>query len=110
VVRRGRDGIGSAYVAAVKKCGWKRERSCAAGFSEIGRGGNRCGQQTLDELGAAVGDNAELGGVVLMLGTKDAGNVEEIAVETEGGEEVAGVVSQTGGFGERGRAGGRGWR
>jgi hypothetical protein len=45
---------------------------------------------------------------MLVLGPKDAGDVEEIAVETEGGEEVAGVVSQTGGFGKGGRPDGRG--
>ncbi len=42
---------------------------------------------------------------MLVLGTKDAGDAEEVAVEAEGGEEVAGVVGEAGGFGEGGRDG-----
>jgi hypothetical protein len=56
--------------------------------------------QTLDEIGAAAGDEAELGGVVTVLGTEDAGDAEEIAVEAERGEEIAGVVGEAGGAGE----------
>jgi hypothetical protein len=54
----------------------------------------------MDELGAAVGDEAQFGGVVLVLWTQNAGDVEEIAVETQGGEEVSGVVGETAGFGD----------
>ena len=37
-----------------------------------------------------------------MLGAEDAGDFEEVAVEAEGGEEVAGVVGEAAGFGEGG--------
>jgi hypothetical protein len=60
------------------------------------------GEQTPDELGAAVGDDTELGGVVTVLGTKDAGSAQEIAVEAERSEEIAGVMSQADGVGESG--------
>jgi hypothetical protein len=52
------------------------------------------GEQTPDEGGAAVGDEGEFGGVVLVLRAKDARSAEEIAVETERCEEIAGVVSE----------------
>ena len=62
----------------------------------------REGQQAADEAGAALGDGAELGGVVLVLGAEDAGDIEEIAVEAECGEEIAGVVGEAGGVSEGG--------
>ena len=52
-------------------------------------------EKTLDEFGTAGGDEAELSGVVAVLGTKDAGDAEEIAIEAESTEEIAGVVGQT---------------
>lgn len=52
-------------------------------------------EEALDELGAAGGDEAELGGVVAVLRAKDAGDAKEVAVEAESAEEIAGVVGQT---------------
>jgi hypothetical protein len=52
-------------------------------------------EEALDELGAAGGDEAELGGVVAVLWAQDAGDAEEVAVEAESAEEIAGVVGQT---------------
>jgi hypothetical protein len=63
------------------------------------------GKQTADEFGAAVGDEAEFGGVVPVLRAQDAGDAEEITVEAERCEQVAGVMGQAGGVGEGGRGG-----
>jgi hypothetical protein len=40
---------------------------------------------------------------VLVFGAQNARDFEEIAVETEGSEEVSGIVGEAGGFGEGGR-------
>ena len=42
-----------------------------------------------------------------MFGAQNARDFEEIAVETEGSEEVSGIVGEAGGFGEGGRRTGR---
>ena len=73
-----------------------------------GMGSGGCGivgdsEQALNELGAAGGDEAEFGGVVAVLGAKDAGDAEEIAVETESAEEIAGVVGQARTLGDAAR-------
>jgi hypothetical protein len=47
---------------------------------------------------------------VLVLGAENARDTEEIDVETERGEEVAGVVGEASGSGEGGCLGGRGRR
>jgi hypothetical protein len=85
MVGRGWDDVRGACVAAAEKGRRKREWRCAVRLGWVRCGGNGRGQQTLYELGAAVGDEAELGGVVLVLGTKNARDAEEIDVETEGG-------------------------
>ena len=100
VVAGGGDGVGGAGVAAAKES-WGKFGGVDAGRGVEG-GGDGQGEEALDELGAAVGDDAEFCGVVLMLGAQDAGQAEEIAVEAEGGEEIAGVVGQAGGVGEVG--------
>ena len=51
-------------------------------------------EEALDELGAAGGDEAELGGVVAVLGAEDAGDAEEIAVEAESAEKITCIVGQ----------------
>jgi hypothetical protein len=96
----GREGIGGARVAAAEGDGGKGQRS--GGVWVVGCCGLGCEDQTLDEAGAAVGDEAEFGGVVLVLGAQDAGGAEQIAVEAERGEEIAGVVDEAGGVGEAG--------
>jgi hypothetical protein len=98
-------GFGGAGIAAVEVGGWKWQ---GCGVVRLGRDRGCCeghGKQTPDELGAAVGDEAELGGVVTVLGTKDAGGAQKIAVEAERSEEVAGVMGQAGGVGEGGGGG-----
>ena len=69
-----------------------------------GRGSS---QQAMDELGAAVGDEAQFGGVMLVLWTQNARDFEEIAVETQGREEVSGIMGEAAGFGEGGHGIGR---
>jgi hypothetical protein len=107
------EDVRAARAAAAKEFGRANRYGVGAERREILDAGRGCGEQTTDELGAAVGDEAKFGGVVLVLGTQDAWNVEEIAVETKGGEEVSGIMSETAGFGEGGRwlgGGMRGWR
>jgi hypothetical protein len=79
----------------------REEAFGVAGESGIrgGRGGN---EEATDERCAAIGDEVEFGGVVLVLGAQHARDFEEVAVEAEGGEEVAGVVGEAGGFGDGG--------
>jgi hypothetical protein len=62
-------------------------------------------EQALNELGAAGGDEAELRGVVAVLGAKDAGHAEEIAVEAESAKKIAGVVGQACALGDAARRG-----
>ena len=95
-------GVGGSRVAAFQQTGRKQRCGVDRVRRFLGAGGG-CSQQAADEAGAAVGDEAELGGVVLVLRAQNAGDVEEIAVETERGEEVSGVVGEAGGFGEGGR-------
>jgi len=103
--------VGGAGTAGAKEFGGTNGCVSGAERRDIAEAGSGCGQQAMDEPGAAVGDEAQFGGVVLVFGTQDAGDMEEIAVEAEGGEEVSGVVGEATGFGEGGcgRGGWVGW-
>jgi len=93
--------VGGSRVGTMKKIVGKY--GGAAGVGRLLWVGGGSGQETMDECGAAVGDDAELGGIVLVLRAQNAGDVEEIAVEAECSEKVPGVVGKAAGFGEGGR-------
>jgi len=93
--------VGGSRVGTMKKIVGKY--GGAAGVGRLLWVGGGSGQETMDECGAAVGDDAELGGIVLVLRAQNAGDVEEIAVEAECIEKVPGVVGKAAGFGEGGR-------
>ena len=104
----------AARASEVRSSGGGRAAAARRRSASLGRAGSGgCGggdEQAADEVGAAIGDEAEFGGVVAVLGAENAGDVEEVAVETEGGEEIAGVVGEAGGFGDGGRWDEGGWR
>jgi hypothetical protein len=52
-------------------------------------------EQAAEQRTAAFIDQAQLGGVVTVRRRQHAGGLEQIAVEAEGSEQVAGVVGQT---------------
>ena len=58
--------------------------------------------EAVDHGPAALGEELEVLGVALMLFVEDAGEAEQLGVELEGAEQVAGVVGEALGVGERG--------
>jgi hypothetical protein len=56
----------------------------------------RADQQALDERGAACGDEVQIGCVVAMLRPQDTRRAEQVGVQTERAQQIAGVVSQAG--------------